>query len=440
MKRASGPALAALFLFFTLRVSAAPPPRPYDVDNYDVKIAPDLGAKRLEGEVTIRFHSIVDGLDSLELDAGALDVREVLEDSAGLRFERRGELLIVQLSKPVHLGEEPEITVRYNAGPAAGLNFFEDQVYTAYFTSHWMVSNDRPEDRATLRLVITAPASAKVAASGRLIKTRREGSHSVSEWRQDAEVPPFVFGFAAGDFAENSAQANRVKLRYLATRSPQSKNDAAALKKIFQNTAPALRFLEEKSGMPYPGPTYTQILARGDPKQEAATFTLLPEEYGKTLLSKPDDLWLLVHELAHQWYGIGIACRDWSDFWLNEGLATFLADGFLEQQFGAERYQHEIDDARATYEKFKADGRDRPLSFHGWNVAREAGGSIPYYKGAWVLHLLRQQMGEDAFWRGLRVYTKDNWGRATTSRDFQKSMEAAAATNLAEFFNMWVYR
>jgi aminopeptidase N len=423
----------AALLLFAVGVAAAPPPRAYDVDHYDVKIAPDIGAKSLNGEVSIQFHSATDGLDSLELDAGALHVTSVVEDFASLRFERRGELLVVQLGNPVRLGQERAISIRYDAGPAAGLSFFEDQVYSAYFTSHWMVCDDRPDDRATLRLTISAPASAKVAASGRLVKTHREGPRAISEWRQDAEVPPFVFGFAVGDFVESMVQSDRVKLRYL------GKNDTNTLRKIFQNTAPALRFLSEKSGMPYPGTTYTQILARREPKQEAAAFTLLPEDYGQTLLSHPDDLWLLVHEFAHQWYGIGIACRDWSDFWLNEGLATFLADVFLEQQFGRERYQHEVEEARRIYEQLKLAGRDRPLSFHGWNTAREAGGQLPYYKGAWVLHLLRMQMGEDAFWRGLRVYTKDNWGRAVTSRDFQKSMEAASTMNLSDFFDLWVY-
>ena len=425
----------ALFLGCWFRVAAAPPPRPYDVEQYEVRIEPDLSAQRLSGQVTIQLHSITDGLDTLELDAGSLNVSAVVEEFASQRFERRGELLVVHPEKPVRLGEIRRFTIRYEALAAPGLSFFDNQAWAAYFTSHWMVCDERADDRATLRLVISAPAGMKVAASGRLVSTHREGSRSVSEWREETEVPPFVFAFAVGNFAESTAQEDQIKLRFLGP-----PGDAKDLAKIFSETRSALRFLADKSGAPYREKTYTQALLRNGPEQEAAQFTLLPETYGQTLLSHPDDLWLLVHELAHQWYGMGIACRDWSDFWLSEGVATFLADVYLGEKFGPERYAAEIGRAQKTYEQLKAAGKDHPLSFRDWKVPRDAGGRLPYEKGAWVLHLLRQQMGDDAFWRGLRVYTKDNWGKQVTSRDFERAMEAVTDTPLKDFFQTWVYR
>jgi aminopeptidase N len=424
----------AFFFLAGCSIIAAPPPRPYDVEHYDVKIQPDIAAKRLSGEVTIRFHTLVDGLETLELDAGSLHVTAVVEEYMNQPFERQGPLLMVQLVRRVRIGEVRKLTIRYDAEPANGFEFYPDQVYTAYFTSHWMVANDRPDDRATLHLSISVPQNLKVAASGRLVSTHRDGQRSVSEWTQDAEVPPFTFGFAVGDFEEQTEQSDSVKLRYLGPRGSRN------LAKTLEGTRQALRFLAEKTGQAYPEKTYTEVLASGSPAQEMAQFTLLSAKYGETLAAHPDDLWLLAHELAHQWYGIGIACRDWSDFWLNEGFATFFADAFLDQQFGHERYQQEIDKSRQIYEKLKAEGRDRALSFHDWTTDKQAGGEIPYQKGAWVLHLLRQQMGEDNFWRGMRVYTKDHWGGQVTSHDFQKSMEAASATSLKDFFDTWVYR
>ena len=417
------------------RILAAPPPRPYEIEHYELKIEPDLAARRLSGEVTIQLHSTIDGLDTLELDAGSLTVSAATEQFASLRFERRDELLLVHPEKPIRLGEIRHITIRYQAAPAPGLTFADNQVWAAYFTSHWMVCNEQARNRATLRLLISAPAAMKTSASGRLISTRRQGSVSISEWRQDTEVPPFVFAFAVGNFAESSTEDDRAKLRFLGP--PGVAHNLAS---IFHETGPALRFLADKSGSPYREKTYTQALLANGPEQEAAQFTLLPESYGQTLLSHPDDLWLLVHELAHQWYGIGIACRDWSDFWLSEGLATFLADVYLGEKFGPERYAAEIGRAQKTYEQLKAAGQDHPLSFRDWNVPRDAGGRLPYEKGAWVLHLLRQKMGEEAFWRGLRVYTKDNWSKQVTSKDFERAMEAVTDVPLSEFFQTWVYR
>ena len=426
----------ALWLACCIPISAAPAPRPYDVDHYDVKIEPDFSSRKLIGEVTIDLHSIADGLDVIELDAApAIQISAVVENYASLRFERNGSLVIVHPDKPVRLGEERHITIRYEAQPGRGLQFFPNQAWAAYFTSDWMVCNDRPEDRASLHLIITTAPGMKAAASGKLVGTHRAGPRVVSEWRQDQEVPPFVFGFAAGDLVERTAQEDKVKLVYLGP--PRLAKDLA---KVLHPTEAALRFFVTQTGIPYPGPAYTQALVQQGPEQEEAGLTLLPESYGQDLVSRPDDLWLLAHELAHQWYGIGIACRDWSDFWLSEGMATFLADVFLGEQFGPERYTREIQEAKKTYEQLKAEGKDRPLSVHDWNAPKEAGGSLPYYKGAYVLHLLRQQMGDEAFWRGMRVYTKDNWGKQVTSRDFEKSMEAVTDMPLKDFFDQWIYR
>jgi aminopeptidase N len=425
---------AALFFLVSLPVLALPPARPYDVDHYEAQIAVDLPAQRLHVEETIQLHSIADGLDTIELDAGSLAVTAVVEDFANQPYERQGELLVVHPAKPVRLGEERKLQIRYDAGPARGLSFFDDQVWAAYFTSNWLVCNERAEDRATLRLIISGTKGMKAAASGREMPAHRSGPNAVTTWQEDRELPPFVFGFAVGNFAESSAQEDKVRLRFLA--SPSAAKELPA---IFHETGSAFRFLVEKSGQPYLEKTYTQALLKNGPEQEEAELTLLPEKYGQTLLSKPDDLWLLVHELAHQWYGIGIATRDWSDFWLSEGMASFLADVFLGEKFGPDRYTQEIEAAHKNYEKMKAEGKDRPLSFHDWTQPREAGGRLPYDKGAWVLHLLRQQVGEDTFWRGLRVYTKNNWGKQVTSKDFEKATESVTDAPLTSFFQTWVY-
>ncbi len=176
----------------------------------------------------------------------------------------------------------------------------------------------------------------------------------------------------------------------------------------------------------------------GNPEQELGDFTLLPNTYGTTLLSHPDEEWLLAHELAHQWWGIGLACREWGDFWLNEGVATFMADVFLGERYGQGRYEHEIEIAHTNYDRLKAAGKDHALCYRGKGES-EVGGNLPYYKGAWVLHLLRRQLGEQVFWQGFKTYTRANWGRTVTSKDFQAAMEMAAGSSLSVFFDQWVY-
>jgi len=412
--------------------AAAPPlPRTFVVEHYEATITPDLAAQRLAGEVSIRFHSRAGRIGVIDLDAGSLEIAAVTDSGVAQYTERKGTLLIVVLGKPADEGEARTIAIRYRAAAAKGLVFYPGQVYTSFFTSDWLPSSDRPDDRATLRLRISADPQWKVAASGRLAATTTENGRAVTEWRIETPTPPFLFAFAAGNFTEATSQRDKLTLRILAPAGLSTGPIADA-------TATALQFFADRSGTAYPLETYTQVFAQGDVRQEAVGLTLLPASYGEGLAKQPDDLWLLAHELAHQWWGVGIPCADWSDFWLSEGLATFMADAFLEHRYGKARYQREIEQARSTYESLRDDGKDRPLSFTDWQTPQQAGGSIPYYKGAWVLDQLRRQLTDPVFWRGLRRYSIEHWGKPVTSDDFERSIEAAAGKNLTKFFEKWV--
>jgi len=403
-------------------LTAAPLARPYSVQHYDVHLVPDLAAKSLSGEATIRLTSAIDRLDAVELDAGDMRILSVKDGQAASYFERKEKLLIVVLATPAYKDEHRTLTIRYSAVPAKGLVFFPDQIYTSFFTSDWMPSDDRVEDRATLSLTLDVPPNFKVAASG-----HPEGA----AWVVDTPTSTFLFAFAAGDFVESSKKVNGVTLRVL------GKAD------VFEPTAAAMAFLAERSGHAYPGDTYTQVLTRGTVEQEAVGMTLLPDSYGSSLAQHPEDLWLLAHELAHQWYGIGIPARDWSDFWLSEGVATFMADAFLEKRFGKARYETEIANSKQIYDTLRTQGRDRPLFFTNWETPQQAGGSLPYHKGAWVLSELRVLLTDEAFWRGLRAYTVAHWGHPVTSEDLEAAMQSVAGKNitknLTKFFQQWVY-
>jgi aminopeptidase N len=409
------PFLAA---YLAATLTAAPLPRPYAVEHYEVHLTPDLAAQRIAGEATLHLRSRIDLLDAIELDAGSLEIASVVEGSHALYFEHNGSRLIIDLAAPAHLKEERSLTIRYIARAAKGLVFFPDQVYTSFFTHDWLPSNDRPDDRATLRLLIDPPPHATVAASGRFDGTA---------WLVESPTPPFLFAFAVGDFAESTTQAGGITLRTLGKAS------------VNGPTADAVRFFADRTGHPYPGAVYTQVFCHGKVEQEAVGLTLLPESYGEGFAAHPEDLWLLAHELAHQWYAVGIQCKDWSDFWLNEGLATFMADAFLENRFGKPRYAQEIQRSRELYEAQVAKGADRPLSFTGWQTSDQVGGAIPYHKGALFLAELRRQLTDVVFWKGLRLYTNVNWNKPVTSDDFEKAMDTASHKNLTKLFARWVF-
>ncbi len=204
-----------LFWCAIFPLGAATLSRPYTAENYDVSIHLDPAKQRLDGEAAIRFHRLADSaISALEFDAGSLEITGVMEGQVPQSFERDRRLLIVVLTRPLRPDDSRTITVKYSAGPAAGLKFFSDQVYSSV-TSDWMPANDRPGERATLHLTIAGPLGTKAAASGRATAAQDVDGQSITEWQLDSPAEPSWFGFAAGTFSESTSDANGLKLRAL---------------------------------------------------------------------------------------------------------------------------------------------------------------------------------------------------------------------------------
>jgi aminopeptidase N len=434
-------AVLAIAVFARAQTAGGPPARPYVAEHYRAALTLDFEHRRIDATETIRLRCSRGSISEVELDADEIVITSAQISREELRFSQSMDAvtgkgrLRVRLNRPLNPGSRINLQLIFHGSPTKGLLFFQDQAYTVYNTSHWLAVNHEPNDLATLTLSLNVPVTMVAIGNGDNIANRRIGSRVISEWDEKRAAPDFVFGFAVGPFVQESVSAGNTKLRYLGTRySP------IQMRQIFHSTPNALRLFSEKAGVAYPSRTYSQILASGNPEQELADFTLLPGDYGESLLGHPDDEWLLAHELAHQWWGIGVACESWSHFWLNEGVASFMADVFLGEQYGQARYEQEIESARSIYSELKASGRDHPLCYMGWKSEKDAGGRLPYVKGAWVLHLLKQRVGDEAFWRGFRIYTRKNWDKTATTRDFQSSMEQGYGSNLQIFFDEWVYR
>lgn len=410
---------------------------PFDVIHYDAQVEPDIANKSITGKVLIRLVSRADNLAVVEFDCGDLLIDAVRDNREAQKFARRDQHLIVSLSRPAKAHERRDIEVEYHGTPRRGIRFFPErgQVYTVYATSHWLVCIDAPDDKATLRLNLTVPADFKTVANGRLAaKHNLTRQRSVYEWRQAIPVPTYTFGFAAGRFRTLTTGHGRPQLRYLATEF-----SASDLRRIFRDTADMIGFYEERAGVRYADSTYTQVLGAGAADQEMSGFTVLCESYGREVLANERDVWLGAHELAHQWWGNMVTCRDWNHFWLNEGIATFMAAAYKERRFGRSEYLREIEANRVNYEKVRDAGKDRSLVFPDWLHPTDEDRTLVYDKGAYVLHLLREELGERAFWHGVRQYTRMYFGKSVTTPEFQRAMEQASGKNLMGFFSKWVY-
>jgi aminopeptidase N len=409
--------------------------RTFDVIHYEARLEPDIATKAIKGQVVLSIAVTADNQDAIELDSGDLVVDAVREHGMPREFVQNGRRLRIWWSRPARMNDSRQFEIDYHGAPRVGLRFFPDrsQVYTLFSTSEWLVCVDAPDDRATIGLTVVLPVGLKAVANGRLVAERRLTRDTVAfKWRQDRPVPSYAFGFAAGPFTEVTEQ--RGHLRYLGAGFSESE-----LRRIFRDSADMISFFEKRAGVRYADPTYTQVLVSQTAGQEMSSFAVMSEDYGRAVLADESAVSLVAHELAHQWWGNMVTCQAWTHFWLNEGFATFMAAAYTEERFGRQAYLREIEAARLRYQKVRDAGFDKSLVFPAWTRPTADDRTLVYQKGAYVLHLLRETLGERAFWNGIRHYTRTHFGKSVTTADFQAAMEQSSGRNLSEFFAEWVF-
>lgn len=402
-----------------------------DVMNYKVTIEPNIQEKSVKGSVFIKFRLPLDKT-SLVLSSGNLQIDAITGEFVE-SFKKSGNDLIVQLSET--RSNTTELTIDYSGLPKKGLLFDQknNQAHTVYFTDHWMISNSNPNDKATISINIIIDKELDCIANGKLVNVIESEKKKEYQWNQDFETPAYTFGFAIGKFNSVKETLDNVILKYFSdTYTPDQ------LKIIFKETSAIISFLEEKSGIKFDQSTYSQILI-GDHYQEMSGFSVLKNSYGNLVLNDSTETNLISHELAHQWWGNRITCESWNHIWLNEGIATYLSAAFNEYRFGQYKYNADINSYFNVYQDIKKRGKDRSLVFEDWSNPSRDDRNLVYFKGAYVIYLLKRELGDEKFWRALRFYSKKFYGKSVSTSDFQLAFEESSGYNLDEFFSKWVY-
>lgn len=415
-----------------------------DVVHHAVELTSSESGRSItgRGEVQVRARKTT---ATVQLDAHGLNVTQASRD-VPLRSKQDNETLCVKLPQPLAAGESVTLTFSWKVGTKGKMpHVGNDQVWAGYDAASWMPTRQDSAQRATLELTVVAPRDWKVIGPGKRVASRRSGPAplpsadlAASTFEVTQPTPPFLFAFAAGAFDEAELDVDGVKLRAL---GPRGANLASAL----QVTAPMLQFMLRRAG-PAPMTEYTQAFVEGDAAQEAAGFALLSAAAIDDVAKDPQDDWIFVHELAHQWFGWQVACTDFNDFWLNEGFATFLTAAYKQERWGQAAHSELVESWRERSAKVHAEGRDAP-------VARSVPGrtlpspkdsdlqprGVTYSRGALVLDKLRSTLGEEAFWSGIRSYAQDRAWRSARTEDFRAALEAASGKDLNAFFAATVY-
>ena len=433
-------ALAALVAASAAAGAAAQPVAPapgtgFEVERYAVTLHPDLATTAVTGTQSItlrgtqRVSQLVFSPNALQLHAASLDGRAVT-------VVKRADGLVFHLPVPLEKGATATLRFALEGVPARGLIRAGDGVYSSYFACDWMVClQDAPGDKAEFALDLLLPAGAASLGVGKALplRARRDGL-VLHRWRSTRPYSAYLFGFAAGTFAKATVNTDVGELVYM-----DATGQGADLATAFAQAPGIARFLADKAGIALPNRRYTQLLVPGQEAQEAATFSLIGQDALEEDNQASSAAWIVAHEMAHQWWGNLVTCASWQDFWLNEGITTFMTAAWKEQAVGAAAYRQELELAQRRLERARAAGFDKPLAWSGSYPSLGMRRAVQYSKGALFLAHLRERLGEPAFWNGIRGFTRGHAGKTVTSHDFQNAMERASGQDLSAVFAEWVY-
>ncbi|HEX8623730.1 MAG TPA: M1 family metallopeptidase [Allosphingosinicella sp.] len=427
--------VASLILVAAIATAAEAAEPAYDVTHFAVMLKPDFASRSIEGTTRITVRTTAGGADRFQFSDNGLLLEQVEVNGRPATVTRKGSALIVSLKRPLRAGRTAKLSFRYRGTPRRGIVFGAGTAYSNYFTCDWMICDiDRPGDKATLTLDLVLPAGKASIASGiRARKTAAGPGLERHRWVQDRPYSAYLFGFAAGFDRRTATRHKDVEL-VAAGDLP-----AGEMARRLQDTDAMLDFFREKAGLPFPHRRYVQVVVPGGEAQEKSSFSLLGRSILDQRLEDPEEDWLIAHELAHQYWGNLVTCESWADFWLNEGITTFMVAAWKEHRWGRAAYDREMELARTRVERVRKGGLDVPLTYGGEYPSLGARRAITYSKGALFMDALRRELGEEAFWAGLKRYTRQFAGKTATSRDFQRVYRAASGRDLTALFEQWVY-
>jgi aminopeptidase N len=432
------------------------PDRPADVRHVKLDIALDFAQETVSGTVYTTFSALFDEVKTVTFDAIDLHIERVSVGNDGdgkgdeLLFSNDARKLVVTLDRPYRYGELFTVAVEYHAKPRTGMHFVQPapedptrpvQMWTMgqpSYHRYWFPCHDAPNDRATTEIVVTVPAQFLTISNGNLLSVTDNGATKTHHWRHDVPHATYLVSLVVGEFAVIEDSYNGKPVTYYVR--PDRKDDAPYL---FSKTPQMMQFFSAYTGVEYPYDKYAQtvveIYSNAMEHTTATThsFSLLMD---KKASLDTDYVRVVAHELAHQWFGDLVTCRDWSNGWLNEGFASYFTELWTEHDKGEDEFKQGMLSEKQIYLQEDSSHR-RPIVYY---VFHEDGEELfdrhMYQKGCWVLHMLRHQLGEAAFRRGIQTYLERYRTREVITADLERTLEEVTGRSLAQFFQQWLYQ
>ncbi len=433
--------------------------RTFDAQHYIIRSSFDRVNKVYFGDVTVQVKPLKDGFTTLILDSVGMKFDSIVLEPEGkqLKFKQNKEQINIELGKTFSSNEIVSVRFKYSAQPKKGVYFIDEfkatedlpgrssQVWTqgeAEEVHHWFPSYDFPNDKATTEQYITIPADEIAVANGEVLETTAN-SDGTKTHHFKMPVPHSVYltSFVVGKFTKVEAKYKNIPLRYYVY---SGKEDLA--QKAYGKTPDMMRVFEEVTKIDFPFNKYDQIGVAGFNfgGMENITATTMSDgeiSFAATPFGQALVMDLVSHELAHSWFGNMVTTKDWTNLWLNEGFASFMEAVYREHLNGRKDYIRKISlEADGWVVQSKFGNENYPL--HRLNPPTDDSlfGTTIYQKGGSVVHILREELGDEVFWKGVNIYLNRHKFANVETNDLKVAMEEASGKDLDWFFDQWVYK
>ena len=445
----------SLFLFPMLsKADTYPMNKKIDIKHYSFALTLSDSNDEIIGSTNITIQFKQAGVQNFRLDlinqsidrkGKGMLVDGVYLDKNPISYTHQKDALIINLPSPSSLNQTLVFTIKYHGIPSDGLRIGATKLGDRSFFNenwpnrgrHWLPLIDHPYDKATSEFIVNAPAHYKVISNGMLLEESDLGNNTkLTHWKQSVPVSSWLFVLGVADFAVK--YVDEFKGKSIQT-WVYSKNREAGFYDFDEPTKKVLEFYSAYVG-PY---AYEKLANIQTPSVNGGMETSSAIFYGEDLVTGKRDERIrniVIHEIAHQWFGNAITETTWDDAWLSEGFATFFTLLFIENEYGKEEYKKGIIKAKKTV--FDLSLKIPDFSIVGNRTAEKEAvtNGLTYQKGAWILHMLRDFLGEKSFQKGIHAYYKKYYNSNTTTDEFRIEMEKASGKDLKLFFKQWLYQ
>lgn len=415
-----------------------------DVLHYKFEIDLNDSTDHIDANATITINfkkdlaSFILDLSNLNEQHKGMIISQIFMDKQKLEYSHHNNQIEIKAS--INKGETKSFCIQYHGIPFDGLiiseSIFGERVFFGDCwpnrAHHWLPTVDHPSDKATVEFIVKAPKHYQVVAVGLKIEEQYTDTNVISHWKTEVPLPTKVMVFGVAEFAMQNIE-NYKGTQISTWVYPQNKEEG------FLDYKVAIKPMEFFSShiAPFPFAKLANVQAKtkfGGMENAGCIFY-----YERSVSGKQEVESLIVHEMAHQWFGDAISEHNWHHIWISEGFATYFTSLYTENQYGKEKFLTAMKQSRDLVIRYSKRNL-APIIDTTLNVSTRLLSTNSYQKGAWFLHMLRNELGDPLFWNVIQAYFKKYEHKNVLTEDFQAVVESLSGKDFDLFFNQWLYQ